>query len=47
MRVSIGCGFSQARFPVEDVKEADALEKGEVFEENQALITELKKILSR
>ncbi|XUR85633.1 hypothetical protein WCP94_002273 [Bilophila wadsworthia] len=28
MRVSIGCGFSQARFPVEDVKEADALEKG-------------------
>lgn len=28
MRVSIGYGFSQARFPVEDVKEADALEKG-------------------
>ena len=28
MRVSIGCGFFQARFPVEDVKEADALEKG-------------------
>ena len=27
MRVSIGCGFFQARFPVEDVKEADALEK--------------------
>ena len=32
MRVSIGCGFFQARFPVEDVKEADALEKGKRFD---------------